>query len=141
MTESLPPVARSVYLDCKKCATERYFKVITHTSTTTAKVKCEVCGSQKSYSVAEKKSTSASPKKPRVTKAAAAAEKSATAWMSLKEKRGESKAKAYTVATVFTMDESLVHPKFGLGFVTKAHPSKIEVLFAEGVKELIHGRA
>lgn len=141
MSESLPPVARSVYLECKKCETERYFKVITHTSSTTAKVKCEVCGSQKSYSVTEKKSKTTTPKKPRVTKAAAAAEKSASAWMSLKEKRGESKAKAYTVTTLFATDESLVHPKFGLGFVTKALPAKIEVLFAEGVKELIHGRA
>ena len=135
MAESLPPVAKSVYLECKKCGTERYFKVIAHTSSSAAKVKCEVCGSQKSYSVAEKK-----PTKARATKAATSKSSASSTWNTLKENRGEGSAKSYSVKATFNSDESLMHPKFGLGFVIKAHPAKIEVLFAEGVKELIHGR-
>lgn len=135
MNESLPAVAKSVYIDCKKCGTERYFKVIAHTSSETAKVKCEVCGSQKSYRVSEKKPKATKPRAAKST-----TPKSSSTWITLKENRGEGSAKSYSVKATFASDESLMHPKFGLGFVIKAHPSKIEVLFAEGVKELIHAR-
>ncbi|MEO6776574.1 MAG: hypothetical protein ABI467_26765 [Kofleriaceae bacterium] len=47
----------------------------------------------------------------------------------------------YTVNRAFTADELLVHPKLGTGVVTRVvDANKIEVLFREGLRTLVHGR-
>ena len=50
-TEKLPDVAKSVYYQCNKCDRERYFKVLSHSSETEARVECEVCGAKRKYKV------------------------------------------------------------------------------------------
>lgn len=141
MTQTLPPVARNINVFCKKCDSDRYFKVLTHTSATTAKLKCEVCGCSRNYSIEEKKPATTAVRKtgaakaPSKSKAAVASE-----WNALKDKYRGPEAVPYAISTQFQNLQSLVHPTFGLGFVTKALPYKIEVLFAEGMKELMHAR-
>lgn len=143
---TLPPVARSVYVFCKKCDTDRYFKVITHTTSTTAKLKCEVCHCHRNYSLGEEKKDYVPPKKKPATAASAAkaatkaANKAESAWNQMKESYKGPQAVAYAISQNFKDQQSLEHPTFGLGFVTKAHAHKIEVVFADGVKELLHGR-
>ena len=51
----LPAVARNIHLDCKKCGVERYHVVVAHTTATSAKVKCEVCGARRTYKLAKHK--------------------------------------------------------------------------------------
>lgn len=141
---TLPPVARNINVFCKKCDSERYFKVITHLDETTAKLKCEVCGTHRNYSIDEATPSTAvkraSGAKSTAKAAKAPKNKTASAWLTLKEQYKGPEAVEYNMAHKFTADASLVHPTFGLGFVTKALPNKIEVLFSEGVKELLHSR-
>ena len=142
MTQTLPPVARNIHVFCKKCDTDRYFKVITHTSATTAKLKCEVCGCSRSYSIEEKKAPTTVRKvgASGASKAPKSKNAIASAWMNLKDQYKGPEAVPYTISTQFQNQQSLIHPTFGVGFVTKALPHKIEVLFAEGVKELLHAK-
>ena len=51
----LPPVAKNISYYCKKCDSERYHKVIAHTSSIAAKLECEVCKSKKTYKITEPK--------------------------------------------------------------------------------------
>lgn len=134
----LPPVARNIYVYCKKCETERYFKVLTHTSATSAKLRCEVCKCSRVYHVDEDSKGVAPGRKAGSVKNPRSS--SSSAWMTVKEKYSGPDAINYTVNTTFNGNESINHPTFGLGFVTKALPNKIEVLFSDGVKELLHSR-
>ncbi|MFN8945822.1 MAG: hypothetical protein ACK5WZ_14495, partial [Pseudobdellovibrionaceae bacterium] len=47
----LPSVAKSFFAFCKKCDADRYHVVLAHTSDKSAKLKCEVCKSIKSWSL------------------------------------------------------------------------------------------
>lgn len=135
----LPPVARNINVFCKKCDTERYFKVITHTTATTAKLKCEVCGASQKYTVdAEGQEVKTVARKKATTKGTAAKAKSASTWLTMKEQYKGPEAVPYAMTAQFKNQQSLLHPSFGVGFVTKALPNKIEVVFSEGVKELMH---
>jgi hypothetical protein len=144
MSTILPPVARSIYYFCKKCNVERYFKVVTHTSPTTAKIKCEVCGGHKSYNLEE---VNKSPSEKAADKAAGKKGKSkegksgiSSTWLTLKEKNEKASPVGYKVNQRFSDNDSIMHPVFGLGFVTRTFPAKIEVLFSAGIKELIHSK-
>lgn len=136
---TLPAVAKNINVFCKKCDTKRYFKVIAHTSATSAKLKCEVCGASQKFSLEKEKSATAKVRKPSA-KATAAKEKSASTWLTMKEQYKGPEAIPYLMSQQFKDQQSLVHPSFGVGFVTKSHAYKIEVLFAEGLKELMHAR-
>ena len=77
--ETLPAVAKSIFVPCKKCAEDRYHTVIAHTSSTSAKLKCEVCGSSKAFKIGGKakttkpKAAAKTSKEPKVPGAAKAA--------------------------------------------------------------------
>jgi hypothetical protein len=53
---------------------------------------------------------------------------------------GREHARAYSVAERFATGELLEHPTFGLGVVSTA-TDKIEVVFRDGTRTLVHGRA
>lgn len=136
----LPAVAKTVYLDCKKCGAERYFVVLAHTSSTSAKVKCEVCGSQKTYKLkAEKKTASGAPKKPRVARVSKADEHR-NEYEKLLAESDAAPAK-YNMKTSFANKQKLEHPKFGLGVIRLSLADKIEVVFPDEVRSLVHNRA
>lgn len=140
MTDALPAVAKTIHLDCKKCGVERFFIVVAHTSPTSAKVKCEVCGAQKTYKLpSAKKTASGAPKKPRVTKAAAAKASQNEEYDKLTA-ASSGDAQAYNMKNAFTLQQKLNHPKFGVGFVRAVMPEKIEVLFQDEIRLLVHNR-
>lgn len=136
----LPPVARNIYINCKKCGTERYHLVIAHTSATSAKVKCEVCGGQSTFKLKKAqtrtKSSSSSTKKT----AKKAEVDSSAQWLELKNQIGTDHVIPYNMKTKFASKSAIEHPKFGLGFVTLATDDKIEVVFQEGGRALVHNR-
>lgn len=74
-------------------------------------------------------------KKVKVTKSAS---NQMDTWTELKEKFSDLPPEAYSIRGSFRVDTLIDHPSFGVGVVTGAHTSKIEVCFAEGIKTLIH---
>ncbi len=60
-------------------------------------------------------------------------------WEETLEKKDTAKAKPYSIHDVFESDDVITHSHFGYGVVLNCFAdSKIEVLFQEGVKLLIH---
>ncbi len=141
---ALPPVAKSFFTFCKKCDADRYHVVLAHTSSKTAKIKCEVCGSQKAYSLPKAESATG---KPLTGAAAKKREQSVNARRSshqaeydmLMSNQGASVVK-YNMKAKFDKGAKLDHPKFGMGFIKEAQTDKIEVVFQDEVRTLIHNR-
>lgn len=140
----LPAVARNINLPCKKCGVDRYFVVLAHTSATSAKVQCEVCGAKQTFKLPKAQA----PKKPAKPKSASkskstrppSAAETAALYQELREKIGVDKLQPYNMRTKYTLATAIQHPKFGIGFVTAATPEKIEVAFEEGGRALVHNR-
>lgn len=135
-TTELPAVARNINLPCKKCGVDRFFVVVAHSTPTSAKVKCEVCGAKKTYKLP-------SVKKPRATGARKASPKKldhSALWNELKAQIGVDNIISYDMTKKFSMAAAIEHPKFGLGFVTNSFHDKIEVAFQEGGRFLVHNR-
>lgn len=134
----LPAVATNIHLMCKKCAVERYHVVVAHTAAGAAKVKCEVCGASSTFKLAKAKKTSSGPAKKRTPKKAEV--DFAAVWSDLKSQIGTDGILPYNMKTKFNLANAIQHPKFGVGFVTSATAEKIEVVFQEGGRALVHNR-
>jgi hypothetical protein len=134
----LPPVAQNVFISCKKCAAERYHKVLAHTSETSAKVQCEVCGSKKTFKLAKPKA----PKKarPKTKKDGKAGQMATPPWATLKEQLASTTAQAYKMGDFYKINTPIQHPKFGLGFIVLSTPQRIDVVFEDGQRSLVHNR-
>lgn len=144
-THTLPAVAKSFFTFCKKCDADRYHVVMAHTSSKTAKMKCEVCGSVKNYSLPKTGDLTSTGKA--LTGAAAARRKASDSSRKSSHKNEyemlmskEVETTPYSMKSKFEKNQKLDHPKFGLGFIKDAQKDKIEVIFAEEVKTLIHNR-
>lgn len=140
MTEfkTLPPVAKSVSYQCKKCDGEKYHRVLAHKTATSASIECESCGSKKTLKLAsaKKKASSGTTTRKRVT----AQSKIPKMWEEFNEKVGVESAVPYKISSSFQENQAIQHVKFGMGYVTKAFSHKIEVVFQDSIKELIHNR-
>lgn len=138
----LPAVARNIHLPCKKCECDRYFVVVAHTSSTSAKVKCEVCGSTRTFKLekpqAKKKTSASSGTKSRSKKAAGP--DPLQMWTELKDQIGVDHIVPYNMKSKYQLANAIEHPKFGIGFVTNATTEKIDVAFQEGGRSLVHNR-
>ena len=145
-TNELPAVAKSFYHECSKCECERYFKVLAHTSTTAAKIECEVCGSKRKYTIAKttkkkaaKKATTKKTAKKKTRRTSKKAEEAhQEAYLAFEKKFSGKAPISYTASGKFTQEMVIDHPSFGIGYVTTCVPHKIEVVFKEGVKSLVH---
>ncbi|MNT19709.1 hypothetical protein D3C72_1549770 [compost metagenome] len=47
---------------------------------------------------------------------------------------------SYNMKSKFEKNQKLNHPKFGMGFIKEVQPEKIEVVFEDEVRSLIHNR-
>lgn len=128
----LPEVATNFLTDCKKCETERYHKVLAHPTPKSAKLVCEVCGSKKTFKIGLSKKKSLEKKE--------AEEKNSDTWEKLKKELGNEKPASYNMKSIFEVQTAIIHPKFGLGFITSVTPQKIQVLFSDNTKFLVHNR-
>lgn len=137
----LPAVAKKVFIACKKCDTDRYQVVLTHTSATTAKLECEVCHTKNSLTLEEPKRTrSAVPKKLSAKAAKAKAAKDGTRWNDLRSNYS-SKPTPYNMKTTFETGAAVDHPKFGLGFVISVNGQAMQVIFEDAERSLVHNRS
>ena len=134
----LPPVAKNITYFCKKCDEERYHRVLAHTSTIAAKIECEVCKSKKTFKITDPKKGRTMAKK--VTRKVGAGSHKAT-YEACRTKIGSEKAASYNVKGLFEKDSAINHPKFGLGFVMESKTNKIEVVFEDSARLLVHNRS
>lgn len=140
---TLPPVAKSFFAFCKKCDADRYHVVLAHTSATSAKIKCEICGSQKTYSLPKAQTKTGKP----LTGAAAKKREQTLSSRKSSHKNeyemlmsNDAATATYNMKGKFDKNTKLQHPKFGLGFIKDAATDKIEVVFEDEVRTLIHNR-
>ncbi len=147
MNLTLPPVAKSFHTQCKKCGADRYHTVLAHTSSTSAKLQCEICGSKKTYNLKEPKSTSSGILRSKASNIGGSAGMKVSKsklnhtefYEDLKTKM--SATQNYNMKLSFKLNEGIQHPKFGLGVVTQVYSEKVDVCFADEVKSLVHGRS
>ena len=132
--ESLPKVATNFYVECTKCETETYHKVLTHVDDVTAQLECEICKKKKRYKLASATKKKATKKKTTRTRRTHKAQ-----YEELVETHGES-PQPYNMKVGYKEHSAIDHPKFGLGIVTEALARKIAVCFEDQVRELIHNR-
>lgn len=141
----LPPVAKSFHTFCKKCDADRYHIVLTHTSSTAAKIECEVCHSKKTFSLP--KAGSSMAKKAAVKKPGAKPRKvgvrknsHADEFNALMSNRGTEKGIPFSIKTKFEKDQKMDHGKFGPGFVKNVQIDRVDVMFEDEVKTLMHNK-
>lgn len=141
---SLPAVAKTIFVFCKKCDADRYHVVLAHTSSTSAKIKCEICGSQKTYSLPKAQSRTAKPltgaaakKREQTINSRRSSHKNEYAMLMADE---SAPVETYNMRGKFAKNVKLDHPKFGMGYIKEALDDKIEVVFEDEVRSLIHNR-
>ncbi len=141
---ALPPVAKSFFTSCKKCGADRYHTVLTHTSSTSAKIQCEVCKSNKTYTLPKAGSMAkkATAKTATGAKKTVRARKSSHAddFQALNTNRGTEKGIPFSIKTKFEMNQKIDHSTFGAGYVKAVQPDRIDVLFESEVKTLMHNK-
>jgi len=148
MTQTeLPAVAKSFYTQCKKCEAERYHTVLAHKTARSAKVKCEVCGAQSTYSLpkaggaSKAKTPGATVGKGRGRNSESARRASHVAeYEMLLQQNDTNPTQSYNMKGKFEQHHKLQHPKFGLGVIRNIQPDRIEVVFQDEIRSLIHNR-
>lgn len=145
LENQVPVVGKSFYSMCKKCETDRYHTVLALPTDTSAKLKCEVCGASSTW-----KKTKAGEKKTSAPRGAAAKAKAnaeaarnaahSAEYESLSSSLNDAPEQTYNMKATFEKDTRLKHPKFGVGFIRLAQPEKIEVVFQDEVRSLVHNR-
>lgn len=139
----LPPVAKSFHTHCKKCEADRYHTVLTHTTATSAKLKCEVCGATSTYKLPK---AGAAGKRPATGAAAKRKEQAATAKRNAHSEEfsqlmaHDGDTASYNMRAKFNVNSKIKHPKFGLGYVKSVQVDKIEVIFEDEIRQLVHNR-
>lgn len=142
-----PVVGKSFYSLCKKCDTDRYHTVLALPTETSAKLKCEVCGASSTWKAPKARAAKTTSTAPRgaAAKAKANAEAARSAahnaeYETLSSSLADAPETSYNMKATFTKDTKLKHSKFGVGFIRLVQPEKIEVVFQDEVRSLVHNR-
>lgn len=142
--QTLPPVAKSVFTDCKKCGAEKYHVVLAHTSSTSAKVECEICHSKKTYKLpkAAKAKVPGAAKAPRASSPRGASARAAAHEAEYQTLLAAANADSvpYNMKGKFALNQKIQHPKFGVGIVKTSLSDKVEVVFQDEIRSLVHNR-
>jgi hypothetical protein len=144
---TLPPVAKSIFVFCKKCDADRYQTVLAHTSATGAKIQCEVCKAKSTWKLPKVKiskpagarNLAGAALKRKTASAAARQNAHSTEYNNLLAATN-AEAVPYNMRSKFTVNQKLQHPKFGVGFIRSTQADKIEVVFPDEVRMLVHNR-
>jgi len=124
--------------------------VLTHTIEATAggkvaRVQCNTCRGQHAYRARAPGVRAVGAVRTRGTSAGAGTSNEQktkpSEYAMLLRGRGTSAARPYTVSERYKVSELIAHATFGLGAVTAERDNvKIDVLFADGPRVLVHGR-
>jgi hypothetical protein len=134
-----PRVGQELSAQCGKCKEERTHIVAAMDGEIVRRVTCSMCGSTHNYKVkpaaAPAGAGSSSAASPGKRKIGSRRTKEAEAF-NIDPKRP---VKSYDMNNVYSANDVINHPKFGLGAVEATlPPNKIEVRFQEGKKMLLH---
>ncbi len=124
---------------CTKCRMTLAHTVLAMVGTKPVRVQCNTCGGQHNFrgvGDAPKRATSAAASR------AAATERPEKVRISFEEQLASKigAGTAYTPKASFLMDEVVLHPIFGRGFVSAVRGDKVDIVFKAGTKTLVHGR-
>jgi hypothetical protein len=135
---------------CTKCRMDLLHRVVAMVAAKPKRVECKTCQSQHNYrapkgapAAAGAKKASASAKTPRAAKAGTPKpSRIQHDWEVHLAGKEPSAFRAYSVSSRFERDELIRHKTFGDGCVLEVlQDQKINVIFREGIKVLVHGRA
>ena len=142
---TLPSVAKSFVSFCSKCNGDKFHTVIAHVSADSAKVICDICKKKSTYKLSVSKA-----KKQAVVRASGGVQKTSKqldssashsknyeSWVS---DAGDSLAVNYSIGQDFKLKQKIHHSKFGLGVVTRVLDDRVEVIFADDLRQLVHRR-
>lgn len=130
--KELPAVGRSFTTPCKKCAEDRMHRVLAHSEDKkSAKVECEICKKKSTYKLPSTKK----PKIPRKSKGVTTPK--IPGFDELRSKNA-SKPRPYRISEKFEKDAAVEHPKFGVGYVVNVGDQRIEVVFEDATRVLVH---
>ena len=133
-----PIVAKNVDSWCTRCKLILAHTVEAVVSGRITRVHCNTCGGQHAYRARPPGQSGERSTRPRAD-GARAATKAVRDYASLLRGRDPSTARPYGVTERFSDGELIRHATFGLGLVTGLKDvNKIEVMFADGTKTLIH---
>jgi RNase P subunit RPR2 len=135
------------YIDayCTKCKLLLAHVVMYEVDGKVKKVKCKTCGSEHIYRTgAQQKKSSDFAVRPGKEKRVNTAPKSRKAtydapiqWeLKYSEMNPESPVKVYRVQDIYTSEEVIRHPLFGLGFIGRVSDTSMEVLFKDAVRRM-----
>jgi hypothetical protein len=119
-------------------------RIVAMVGSTVKRVMCLTCNKQHNYRAP--KGTTIVPSPGRGSSAAASRQPRTTAgqrdWQALVGDKDASEFSTYSMSSTYIAGQLLSHPKFGLGYVKEAlDGTKVAVVFREGARTLIHGRA
>jgi len=146
----VPSVGDNIDAYCLKCKLLLAHVVLFKVNGVVNRVKCKTCGAEHKYrpttGVAKKSDKSertvagkaASPKKAGVPKAAPSESQAALQWdLKIRNRQPDAPAREYSIREIYTANDIINHPKFGVGFVEKILSDKsMSVLFCDSVKLL-----
>ena len=138
MATSVPPVGKDIDSWCTRCKMMLAHTVEAVVSGRVTRVHCNTCGGQHAY---RPKPPGSGGERTRKRADSERPAKQVRDYASLVRGRDPSSARAYALTERFADGELIRHPTFGLGVVTSLKDSnKIEVMFPDGGKTLIHRR-
>lgn len=120
---------------CTSCRMDLNHVVVAMKGDRVAKVECRTCKKIHAYRIPKGQKAPAK-KSTRATKKTVSVEDE---WSRLMEATKDSPTKNYSTKSSFQQGDRLNHPKFGDGVVGKViYPNKLEVVFKQDVKVLVH---
>lgn len=133
-------VGGDVDAQCTKCKMELAHVIVAMVDGRPKRVQCKTCGSTHNYKSASDARATAKRAARGSTGTRSTAAK-ANDYDTLMQNKDVSRAARYRVSEAFEEGMVLDHKKFGLGLVLKnVGEDKIEVIFRDGVKTLVHAR-
>ncbi|MFH1728103.1 MAG: hypothetical protein ABIA04_06765 [Pseudomonadota bacterium] len=141
------PVGKDLVCYCTKCRMDLGHRVVAHVDGLVARVVCLTCKSEHNYrpakgikEAAKKEEKKTKSKKIAKTKSKPTKTEQISQWHQLIAATTMEDVRMYSISSKFVPADIIDHKTFGKGFVIKELGSKIEVLFEDGNKILIHGR-
>jgi hypothetical protein len=140
----LPGVAKSFVMFCTKCNGDKFHTVITHISSDSAKVVCDICKKKSTFKlgmdVPPKKTVKNSGSSLVKAKNSAIQAEHEGIYNKLLEELSAKPSVPYSIRNEFSLHTKIEHSKFGLGVVTRVLDDRVEVIFPDEVRFLVHRR-
>jgi hypothetical protein len=135
---------------CTKCRMLLGHTILAMVGSRPARVRCNTCDGEHNFRAPDRTNAGSSAKKGAAGSEARSATRIAvkraaapavTSWEAIVRGRDLSRPRRYSVNERFMVNDVLDHPVFGLGVVREQRGDKVDVVFQNGPRTLMHGRA